>query len=276
MNAPRHARPLHEELDALRSELLEMASLTENLVTESMKAFTEFDHARADSVILGDRELDAMEVEMDDACINILARQQPFARDLRLIMMMMRISNDLERVGDHAVNIAESVHHMESPPPLRRFPQIEEMGELALGMLSDSLDAFVRRDSVTAREICTRDDRVDNLHESLFRTALTHMMEEPRRIGMGMSLILVGRNLERMADLATNIAEDVVFMVEGKSIKHRAEKPKHRAKREAAARDEASQGDSSRDDAFPDAAFPDESSQDDSSRGEEGAPPAEP
>ena len=220
MNVPRDARPLQDELDALRAELVEMASLTEDMVSEALAAFKNGDRARADSVILGDRELDAMEVEMEEACIQVLARHQPVARDLRFLMMVLRVSNDLERVGDHAVNVAESVHHMDGPPPLARFPQLEEMGKLAAGMLADALQAFLRRDSPAAREVCARDDRVDALHQSLFRTALTEMMEDPRRIGLGMSHILVGRNLERMGDLATNIAEDVVYMVEGRSIKH--------------------------------------------------------
>lgn len=222
MTATREAGQLQEELAALRTQLLEMAAMAEDLLRISVEALLEGDGAKADSVILGDRELDAMEVEMDEACINLLARHQPFARDLRLIMTTMRVSNDLERVGDHSVNIAETVHHLDSVPPLDRFPQVEEMARITREMLSDALDSFVRSDSERARAVCRRDDRVDALHESSFRSLLTHMMEDPRRIGTAMSLILVSRNLERVADLATNVAEDVVFLVEGRSIKHRA------------------------------------------------------
>jgi phosphate transport system protein len=144
------------------------------------------------------------------------------ARDLRLITMAMKIANDLERVGDHAVNIAQAVRHLAEQAPIAHFPEIDEMARIAQQMLSDALDDFVRRDSAHAREVIAADDRVDALHESLFRILLTHMMEDPRRIGACISLVLVGRNLERIADLATNVAEDVVFMVEGRTIKHGA------------------------------------------------------
>ena len=217
------ARHFHEELGRLKSLLLEMSSLAEELVGASVKALRERDAARADSVILGDREVDALEMEIDDACIHLLALQQPMARDLRLITMAMKISNDLERVGDHAVNIAEAVQHLGKHPPFAPFPEIEEMARLASGMLSDALDDFVRGDAAGAREVCARDDLVDALHDSMFRILLTHMMEDPRRIGPSMSLFLVSRNLERIADLATNIAEDVVFLVEGRNIRHGAD-----------------------------------------------------
>jgi len=215
-------RHFHEELAQLKSRLLDMSQLAEELLQTAVEALRERDEAKAQAVILGDRELDALEVEVDDACIHLLALQQPMARDLRLITMMMKISNDLERVGDHAVNIAEAVPHL-ATQPFAQFPEIEEMARLAREMLSDALDDFVRGDAQAAREVCRRDDRVDSLHESLFRILLTHMMEDPRRIGPSMSLFLVSRNLERIADLATNIAEDVVFLVEGRTIKHNAE-----------------------------------------------------
>ena len=216
---PRH---LLDELAQLKTLLLDMSTLAERLLSEAVQALRERDTAKAQAVILGDRELDALEIEVDDACIHLLALQQPMARDLRLITMTMRISNDLERVGDHAVNIAETVIHLSKHPPFAHFAEIEEMSRLASEMLSDALDAFVRRDAAGAREICARDDRVDALHESMFRILLTHMMEDPRRIGPAMNIFLVSRNLERIADLATNVAEDVVFLVEGLNIKHHA------------------------------------------------------
>jgi phosphate transport system protein len=215
-------RHFHEELAQLKGRLLDMSQLAEDLLRTAVEALMERDEGKAQSVILGDRELDALEVEVDDACIHLLALQQPMARDLRLITMAMKISNDLERVGDHAVNIAEAVPHL-TGQPFAQFPEIEEMARLAREMLSDALDDFVRGDAQAAREVCRRDDRVDALHESLFRILLTHMMEDPRRIGPSRSMFLVSRNLERIADLATNIAEDVVFLVEGRTIKHHAE-----------------------------------------------------
>jgi phosphate transport system protein len=220
MSPDRESRHFHEELADVRSRVLEMAAMAEDLVRRAVAAVMERDLEKADAVIREDEELDAMEVELDEACINLLALHQPFARDLRMIMMIMRISNDLERVGDHAVNIAETVRHLEGRPPVERFPQLEEIARVAREMLSDALDAFVREDPDAAHEVCIRDDRADALHESLFRTLLTHMMEDPRRIGSSMSMILVSRNLERVADLATNVAEDVIYLVEGRTIKH--------------------------------------------------------
>jgi phosphate transport system protein len=217
-------RHFHEELAKLKNQLLDMSGLAEDLVTRSLQALRDRDGELAQEVIRRDNDLDSMEVAVDDACIHLLALQQPMARDLRLITMTMKISNDLERVGDHAVNIAEAVRHLAEQPIYLEFPEIEEMGRLATEMLSDALDTFVRADAAGAREVCRRDDRVDALHNSLFRILLTHMMEDPRRIGASMSLFLVSRNLERIADLATNIAEDVVFLVEGRSIKHGAER----------------------------------------------------
>jgi phosphate transport system protein len=165
-----------------------------------------------------------MEVEVDERCVQLLALQQPLARDLRLITMAMKISNDLERVGDHAVNIAQAVERLAWHARVAPLPEIGEMARLARGMLSDALDDFVREDAAGARDVCSQDDIVDALHNSLFRILLTHMMEDPRRIGPAMEYFLVSRNLERIADLATNIAEDVVFLVEGRSIKHGAER----------------------------------------------------
>jgi phosphate transport system protein len=216
-------RHFHEELAQLKSRLLDMSSMAEELMRLAVQALRERDTQKADAVITGDRELDALEIEVDDACIHLLALQQPMARDLRLITMAMKISNDLERVGDHAVNIAQAVKHLVEYPPIANFPEIDEMARQASEMLSDALDHFVRSDAQGARDVCARDDGVDALHESMFRILITHMMEDPRRIGPAMSLFLVSRNLERIADLATNIAEDVVFLVEGRTIKHRAE-----------------------------------------------------
>lgn len=216
-------RHFHEELAQLKGRLLEMSSLAESLVEQAVQALQERDDGKATEVIAKDRQLDAMEIELDEASIQLLALQQPMARDLRLITMGMKIANDLERVGDHAVNIAQAVRHLVDQAPIAVFPEIEEMARIAREMLSDALDDFVRADATDAREVCRRDDKVDGLHDSLFRILVTHMMEDPRRIGPSMSLFLVSRNLERIADLATNIAEDVVFMVEGRTIKHGVE-----------------------------------------------------
>ncbi|MGH7480695.1 MAG: phosphate signaling complex protein PhoU [Longimicrobiales bacterium] len=216
-------RHFHEELDRLKARLVAMAGLAEEGVRMAIEALHDRDAAKAESVIERDGAINDLELEIDDAAMSLLALQQPMARDLRFIIMAMRISNDVERVGDHAVNIAENVRFMVDQPPFVSLPEIDDMVHVTSGMLNDALDAYVRGDSELAREIVTRDDRVDELHENVFRILLTHMMSDPPRISSGMDLLLVSRNVERIADLATNIAEDVVYMVEGRVIKHHAE-----------------------------------------------------
>ncbi|HEX7117583.1 MAG TPA: phosphate signaling complex protein PhoU [Longimicrobiales bacterium] len=216
-------RHFQEELDRLKSLLMRMAGLAEDAVRLAVEALRERDSEKARRAIALDREIDALELEIDDHSIHLLALQQPLAKDLRFITMAMKISNDLERVGDHAVNIAQEVGHLIAAPVFPGLPEIDEMVRLASEMLKDALDAFVRSDSELARQVVLRDDRVDELHDNVFRILLTHMMEDPRKIGPGMDLFLVSRNLERIADLATNIGEDVVYVVEGRMIKHHAE-----------------------------------------------------
>ena len=209
-----------EGLDELKATLVGMAGLAEEQVRKAMKALVERSTELAEEVVEGDNAIDELEVQVDNMAISLLALQQPMARDLRFITMAMKVSNDLERVGDHAENIADAVQYMISAPPFPVLPEVEEMVRLATDMLADSLDAFVRADAASAREILLRDDRVDELHDNNFRILLTHMMEDPRRITAGMDLLLISGNLERIADLATNISEEVIFLVEGHSVKH--------------------------------------------------------
>lgn len=216
-------RHFQEDLEKLKSTLVGMAGLAEDAVRSAVDALLTRDPQKAADVIKGDAELDAIEIELEDQAINLLALHQPMASDLRLIAMAMKISSDLERVGDHGVNIAEGVGWLIEAPPFPVIPEIEEMVRVAIDMLADSLDAFVRGDSGLAREVLKRDDRVDELHENNFRILLTHMMEDPRKITAGMDLLLISGNLERIADLATNISEEVVYLVEGRIIKHHAE-----------------------------------------------------
>jgi phosphate transport system protein len=216
-------RHFHEQLSDLKVRLLTMSGEAEAALRLAVDALLERDSAKADQVIASDHVIDDMEVEIEEQGINLLALQQPMARDLRMIVSALKIANDLERVGDHAVNIAESTQRLLQSRPITPEPEIVQMARLAREMLSDALEAFIRGDAKAGREVCSRDDRVDALHRSVFRILLTHMMEDPHTIGSGMDLFLVSRNLERVADLATNIAEDVVFLVEGKSIKHHAE-----------------------------------------------------
>ena len=216
-------RHFHDELSELKSTLLAMSAEAQTALTASVEALLQRNSTKAAQVISGDHRIDAFELEIEELVVKLLATQQPMARDLRLLMAAMKISNDLERVGDHAVNIAQSAERLLVSPPIVPEPEIVEMARLARRMLADALDAFVRADGQAGRALCRRDDQVDSLHDSVFRILLTHMMETPHIISAAMELFLVSRNLERVADLATNIAEDVVFMVEGKTIKHHAE-----------------------------------------------------
>jgi phosphate transport system protein len=216
-------RHFHEELSQLKQRLLAVSSEAEDAVGHAVDALLRRDGERARAVIRGDRAIDALETGIEEQGFQLIALHQPMARDLRLIFSAIRIANDLERVGDHAVNIAESAERLMEDPHIVPEPEIVEMARLSRQMLADALSAFVRGDAPLAREVCRRDDAVDSLHDSVYRILLTHMMEDPRLIGAGMELLLVSRNLERVADLATNIAEDVVFLVEGKTIKHHAE-----------------------------------------------------
>ncbi|MGH7475091.1 MAG: phosphate signaling complex protein PhoU [Longimicrobiales bacterium] len=220
MSGQRH---FHEELDALKARLVAMGGLAEQAVTKAVESLQDRNLPLAEKVLESDRDINDLELQIDDMAMQLLALQQPMARDLRFIIMAMRISNDLERVGDHAVNIAQAATFLIKEPPFVNLPELDDMVVLVGDMLNDALDSYVRADSKLAREIVTRDDRVDELHENVFRILLTHMMSDPRRIHAGMDLLLVSRNLERIADLATNIAEDVVYMVEGRIIKHHAE-----------------------------------------------------
>jgi phosphate transport system protein len=222
MSAPVH-RHFHDELNEVKVRLLTMSGEAESALRLATEALLERDLTKARQVIQGDKIINELEVEIEEACIDLLALQQPLARDLRMLVAAIKIANDLERVGDHAVNLAQSAERVAQGPPIVPEPEIVEMARLARDMLAEALEAFVRGDAVAGREVCRRDDKVDALNRSVFRILLTHMMEDPGSISTGLELFLVSRNLERVADLATNIAEEVVFLVEGKSIKHHAE-----------------------------------------------------
>lgn len=222
--APTGFRHFHDQLAQLKQRLLDMSDLATSLLDLSVDALLSRDATMAESVISGDRELDALELELEDQAINLLATQQPMARDLRFIISSIKVTNDLERVGDHAVNIAQSAIRITATSTMiTPDPEIAEMARRARQMLRDSLTAFVRADGKLGREVCRADDEVDAMHNSVFRILVTHMMEDARTITPSLELLLVSRNLERVADLATNIGEDAVFLAEGKQIKHHKE-----------------------------------------------------
>lgn len=223
-------RHFHDQLATLKERLLEMSAHAEELVDLSVEALLTRDTGKAEAVLQGDGDVDRLEIEVEQLAVELLALQQPMARDLRFIVSAIKISSDLERVGDHAVNIAQCSLRLASvPASFLPDPAIEDMARRARRMLSDALDAFIRADGALGRDVCRRDDQVDALHDSVFRIMLTHMMSDPRTINPSLELLLVSRNLERVADLATNIGEDAVFLAEGKQIKHHAEEREEEA-----------------------------------------------
>lgn len=214
-------RHFHDQLSSLKERLLGMSSKAEERTALAVEALLTRDREKANLVIAGDVELNALEIEVEQAAVEMLALQQPMARDLRFIIGAIKVSKDLERVGDHAVNIAECALRLADQPKVNiPIPEIEDMARRTRKMLGDSLDAFIRADGALGRQVCKEDDVVDTLQDSVFRVLLTHMMADARTITPSLDLLLVGRNLERIADLATNISEDAVYLAEGKQIKH--------------------------------------------------------
>src|SRR5262245_16918802 len=212
-----------DDLRALKNRLLSMGALVEERVRKAVQALMERRVEVAEHVIAGDQEVNDLQIEIDDRCLKLLALQQPMASDLRLIMSAVKINADLERIGDQAVNIAENATLLLAHPPLKPLLDLPRMAEIAQQMTRDSLDSFVRRDSALARHVLERDDEVDQLKDQNFRVLLTYMMADPGTIERALALILVARNLERIADHATNIAEDVIFLVEAKDVRHHHE-----------------------------------------------------
>ncbi len=222
LDAPGTYRHFHDDLALLKTRLLEMSERAESLVELAVDSLLTRDREKAQAVIDADRELDRMEVEVEQLAISLLALQQPMARDLRFLIGAIKVSSDVERIGDHAVNIAQSavrlVENRSVAPPA---PTLSDMARRARRMLADSLDAFIRGDGALGRAIGKADDEVDAFHEGIFRVLLTHMMSDARTINASLELLLVSRNLERVADLATNIGENAVYVAEGKQIRHR-------------------------------------------------------
>jgi phosphate transport system protein len=213
-------RHFHDELGHVKDRLVQMSGQAQEALDRAVRALLDRDPETADLVVADDHQVDTLETEIEDMVTSLLALHQPMARDLRFLLAALKISNDLERVGDHAVNIAQSAKRLVGHRAIVPKPELVEMSRRAREMLASSITAFVRSDADAGRAVCAQDDEVDALHRSMFRILITHMAEDPRSIGAAMELFLVSRNLERVADLATNVAEDVVFLVEGKNIKH--------------------------------------------------------
>lgn len=213
-------RHFDRELLELKEKLLLMAAKVEQLIRQSIEALIKKDAALAQSLFALDKEVDRLEIEIEEDAIALIARHQPAAGDLRFLIGAIKINNDLERISDHGVNIAQSAIRLAAQPDLKPLIDIPRMAEFSIGMLKDSLDSFVNNDPDKARAVCKSDDQVDDLKDQIFRELLTYMMEKQDSIGRAMDLILVSRNLERVADLSTNISEEEIYISEAKIVKH--------------------------------------------------------
>jgi phosphate transport system protein len=216
----------HKELEELKTNLLKMASLVDEAIRNAVQSLVKRDSDLAQKTLKGEDRINKLEIEIEDMCLRLLALRQPMAIDLRFITSAMKIITDLERMGDQAVNIAERAISLNQEPQLKPYIDIPRMAEIAQSMVKDVLDAFVNRDSKLARSVCERDDLVDGLNDQVFRELLTYMISDPRTITRAAHLMIVCRCLERIADHATNIAEDVIFMVDALVIKHHADEKK--------------------------------------------------
>ncbi|MEW6247751.1 MAG: phosphate signaling complex protein PhoU [Nitrospirota bacterium] len=213
-------RHFDEELLGLKEKLLLMGGLVESQIQGALRALTERDDGLARRVIETDHRVNALDVEVDEDCLRLLALQQPAGRDLRFITTAMKISTELERMSDLAENVSERALELNEEPQLKPYIDIPRMANWAIRMVKDSLDAFVNRDAALARKVIGDDDFVDDLTEQLFRELLSFMLENPKTITRAIRLTFIGKYFERIADHATNIAELVVYMVEGKIIRH--------------------------------------------------------
>ena len=225
MMSEKYQRHFQDELEQLKGRLLEMGGLAEERVRRSVQSLVDRDARRVDDVIGGDAAINALHIEIDDRCFKLLALHQPMAADLRAIVSAVKINTDLERVGDLAVNIAEAVRRYLQHPPVKKLIDIPRMAEIAQKMLRESLDAFVRRDVELAQGVLNQDDLLDMLKTQVFRELLTYMLQDQTKIEPALDLILISRHLERIGDHATNVAEDVIFMVSARDVRHHPPTP---------------------------------------------------
>jgi phosphate transport system protein len=218
---PQHTNRQYEgELRTVRGDLLKMGGLVERQIAEAMEALVNRDTVKAREIIARDAEVNRLDVETDEQCIRLLALHQPTASDLRFITTGLKITTDLERIGDNAVNICERSLELNEVPQLKPYIDLPRMAEIAQTMVKDSIDAFMRDDTDLADQVIARDDEVDLLNYQVYRELLSYMAEDPHTIVSATRLLFISKYLERIADHATNIAEMVTFMVKGKMIRH--------------------------------------------------------
>ena len=213
-------RHFQEELEVLQGRLLEMGGLAEERVRTAVQGLVARDAASIGKVLKGDEPVNRFHIELDNRCFRLLALHQPMAVDLRTIVAAVKINTDLERVGDLAVNIAEASIRYITHPPVKKLIDIPRMGVLAQTMLRDALDSYVKRDTGLAEKVLNEDDELDGLKTQVFRELLTYMIQDPSTVEPALDLILISRHLERIGDHATNVAEDVIFMVSALDVRH--------------------------------------------------------
>ncbi len=220
MEREHFSRQFDNELNQIREKLLEMGGKVEAMMANAMKSIVERDTELAERTIAFDHEINTLEMVIDEKCLEVLARRQPAARDLRFITLALKIVTDLERIGDQCANICKRARELNQEPSLKPYIDLPRMAQAASDMVKEALDAFVRGDDTLAIKVCEDDQFVDELNEQIQRELLTFMMADPKTISRAMKIIQVSKCLERVADHATNIAEMVIFMIKGKDIRH--------------------------------------------------------
>lgn len=214
-------RKFDELASTLKAKVLEMGGLVESMVQKAMNALVERDAGKIDAVLEDEKKVDQLQLDIDELAVRLLAIQSPMAFDLRFVLMAARINTELERVGDQCVNMCENVQLLLAEPPLKPLIDLPKMAQVAGRMLHESLQAFIEQSAQRAIEVIRMDDEVDGLNDQIFRELLTYMISDTRSITRALSLILMARNVERVADHATNIAEEVIYLVRGEDVRHR-------------------------------------------------------
>ena len=214
-------RHFDEQIQSLLEKLVLMGRLSESMVQLSLRVLIERNESLSEEVLRKEKDVNDLQIEIDDRAVKLTALQQPVGSDVRFLFMASRIATELERIGDQAVNICQNAHHLLKAAPLKPLVDLPRMGEIAEGMARKSIEALVNRDCDLARIVLEEEKEVDLFRDQIFRVLLTYMMADPRTIERALALILISRNLERVGDHATNIAEEVIYLVEGREVRHR-------------------------------------------------------
>lgn len=219
-------RHFDEELQHVKKKLVEMATLVEESITKSLDGLKKKNAEIATEIIEIDHKIDELEITIEDMCIELIARHQPVGSDLRFLIGAIKMNNDLERMGDHSVNIADCIKYVIEGPHVAQITNIWSMAKIVNEMLRESVESFIHNDAARAQKVCERDSIVDEMRNETIRLLLTYMLEEPEKVGSAIQYLLVAKNLERIADLSTNICEDVIYIAQARVIKHHAEEKK--------------------------------------------------